>query len=234
MPYAVVIENYVLVFLSDQDGHWSLSSLDISLHGRDIRYCDIFLRWWPACISLVWVCPRVPRCIKGFERTKYMCFCPQEACESGKCPREVFQKLPWQTWHRRSRAGSKQGEKARVGEDNLWGPSLIQEVWPPWGGKRSSGGALQSLSNNMTVIWRTNWQEERRRGCLSGCLTYRGGNQSQPCLTITTSFYWLSLSNSIGFRPCCADGGRKIQNWLSLPWTVCLNTTWDYTELNDI
>ena len=50
---------------------------DISLHGRDIRYCDIFLRWWPACISLVWVCPRVPRCIKGFERTKYMCFCPQ-------------------------------------------------------------------------------------------------------------------------------------------------------------
>lgn len=208
---------------------------DISLHGRDIRYCDIFLRWWPACISLVWVCPRVPRCIKGFERTKYMCFCPQ--IEPVKVA-SVLEKS-FKNFH----------DKHGIGEAELKWPSRVrkpelekttsgalpsfQEVWPPWG-EGALEGPCRSLSNNMTVIWRTNWQERRRKLSFRMSDLQRWQPKPAPASPSPPPTYWLSPSNSIGFRPCRADRGRKIQNWLSLPWTVCLNTTWDYTELNDI
>lgn len=145
--------------------------------GRDIRYCDISLRRWPVCIPLFWVCPQTPRFVKGFKSRKYLCFCPQiEPVKVSSVPGKSFR-----TFH----------DKYGIGEVELKWPSRVRM---PESSRTTSGSFLhakrfghpeerqlwrspcRSLSNNVTVICRTNWQE-RRQNLSFRMSDYRGDNQ---------------------------------------------------------
>lgn len=230
-----------------------------------------------AYVHLSCQCLRVPRCIKRVLKGQSTCaFVPKEACRSGSVL-EVFQNLPWQTWHRRSRAEvarqsgwsraevakqrrtSRSGQAGRAGrrragragwqgesrgeragwESRARKPELEGQPLGPFPHSKrsgplrrgSSGGALQKgLSNNMTVIWRTDWQERKRKSCLSGCLTYKKfvtkpALPHHPCLPAFTH-------SSIGLDPA-VQMEVEIQNWL-IYLELFVSTQRDYTELNDI
>ena len=149
-----------------------------------------------SCLSM----SQSPQMYKGFWKDKvHVLLSPNRACESGKCPREVFQKFPWQTWHRRSRAEvAKQGEKARVGEDNLWGPSLIPRGLATLR-RGSSGGALQKFVQQHDCHLEDKLTGEKTEAVFQDVWLTEVATKASPCLTITTShlltftqqFYWI-------------------------------------------
>ena len=159
-----------------------------------------FLKTVACAISLVWVCPRVPRFIKGFGRAKYMCFCPQIE------PVEVASVLekPFRSFHDKhgigevelkwsSRVGKPQLERTASGAlPSFW------EVWPPWG-EAALGGALQKFVQQHDCHLEDRLTGEKMEVVFQDVSLTEVATKAGPCLTTTTShlltfaqqFFWI-------------------------------------------